>query len=89
MEDSVFQFSIGALIALGGIAVGYGTLKSTVNSLKETVNDLERVGVRRDKQIRWLELWVERRRGERNANNRQAPGIADTGIRKKDDDSYP
>lgn len=77
LADSTFQFSVGAIVALGAIAAGYGMLRNTVQNLKKAFEDHEQTN-REDfkehgKQIRDIERWQDRTKGAERAKRGHSP----------------
>ncbi len=71
MDAETLQFSIGSLVTLGGIAAGYGALKSRVKQIAE---DLEEESARRillEREVTKLTLWRAQLKGERYAKDRR------------------
>ena len=67
LADSTFQFSIGAVLGLGAVAVGYGMLRSNVLTLKADLFSLEQSSRTEAKElsdrVRYLERKEDMRKG--------------------------
>lgn len=85
LTDPTFQFSVGAILGLGAVAVGYGILRNTVANLKtdftnheqENRTDVKELGDR----IRYLERKEDMRKGAERARDNRHP--SDTTITKE------
>jgi len=74
--DTSLQLSIGALVALGAIATGYGMLRGSVTQNAKEILSLETRIFSAERDIREIQLWIERRKGESNAKRNGS--ISDT-----------
>jgi hypothetical protein len=73
LADATFEFSVGAVLGLGAVAVGYGILKHQVAQLRLDLLALEQL--RREdtrdfeNRLRDLERWQDRTKGAERARH--------------------